>query len=115
MQFLVTVTIAQHPGSPPAELQTAMTKFVRDETRAGTFVVTGGLAERADGTRVGVSKAGQMKSEPRIPIDGYAVVECPAVEQAIEVASRLLRLHQDFVPHWEVDCEVRQIVTDCLP
>jgi hypothetical protein len=58
MQFLVTVTIGQHASAPPAELQATMTKFVHDQTRAGTFVITGGLAERADGARVSISKAG---------------------------------------------------------
>ena len=50
-----------------------------------------------------------------VPIHGFAVMECPSPEQALEVASRLLRLHQEFVPDWEVDCDVREIVTHCLP
>ena len=115
MQFLLTVTLGQHPGVPPTELQTAMTRFVDDETRAGTFVITGGLAAQTDGARVRVSQAGLGSSEPHLPIHGYAVVECPALEQAIEVASRVLRLHQQLVPDWEVECEVRQVVTHCLP
>jgi hypothetical protein len=115
MQFLLTVTIGEHAGAPPTELQEAMTNFVHDETRAGTFVITGGLAGPADGVRIRVSKAGLVRSEPQLPIHGYAVVECPALNQATEAASRLLRLHQDFVPDWDVECDVRQIVTDCLP
>ena len=115
MQFLLTVTLGEHAGAPPTELRGAMTNFVHDETRAGTFVITGGLAGRADGARMRLSTAGLIRSEPQLPIHGYAVVECPALEQATEVATRLLRLHQDFVPDWEVACDVRQIVTDCLP
>jgi hypothetical protein len=115
MQFLLTVAIGEHVGAPPTELQDAMTNFVHDETRAGTFVIAGGLAARADGARIRLSKAGLASSEPQLPIHGYAVVECPALEQATDVASRLLRLHQDFVPDWEVECDVRPIVTDCLP
>jgi hypothetical protein len=115
MQFLVTVTLVQHSGAPPEELQAAMTKFVHDQTRAGTFVITGGLAAPADGARIGISNAGLVKSEPRVPLDGYAVAECPALEQAMELATHVLRLHQEFVPDWEVVCDVRQIVTDCIP
>ena len=116
MQFLVTVTVVPPAdAAPPTELQTAMTKFVHDETRAGTFVITGGLAAQADGARICLSTAGLVRSEPHLPIHGYAVVEGSALEQAIEVASHLLRIHQDFVPEWEVECDVRQIVTDCLP
>jgi hypothetical protein len=115
MQFLLTVTIGEPAGAPPTELQDAMTNFVHDATRAGTFVITGGLAARTDGARIRLAQAGLVRSEPPLPIHGYAVVECPALEQATDVASRLLRLHQDFVPDWEVACDVRQIVTDCLP
>jgi len=115
MQFLVTVSIGRQVGAPPAEFQAAMTKFVDDETRAGTFVLTGGLAAPADGARIRIAKARLVRSEPHLPIHGYAVVECPALEEAMDVASRLLRLHQEFVPDWEVACDVRPIVTHCLP
>ena len=115
MQFLMTVTIGQHAGAPPPELQAAMTKLVDDETRAGTFVITGSPAAHTDGACLRVSKAGLVRSAPLLPIYGYAVVECPALEQAMDVASRVLRLHQELVPDWEVECDVRQIVTHCLP
>jgi len=115
MQFLVTVSIVQHAGAPPDELQSVMTNFVHDETRAGTFVITGGLAERAAGVCLQVSSSGPVRSDSRLPFDGFAVVECSALDQAIEVAARILRSHQEFVPDWQVECEVRQIVTDCLP
>jgi hypothetical protein len=115
MQFLMTVSIAERGGAPTTELQAAMTKFVDDETHAGNFVITGGLAAHADGARIRVSKHRLVRSEAHLPIDGYAVVECPALEQAMEVAARLLQLHQDLVPEWEVDCDVRPIVTHCLP
>src|SRR5262245_27244356 len=112
MRFLLTVTIGRQVGSPPAEFQAAMTRLVDDETRAGRFVLSGGLA---DGARIGVSNAELVRGGPRASIHGFAVVECPALEQAIEVASRLVRLHQELVPAWEVDCDVRPIVTHCLP
>ena len=41
-------------ASPP-ELQSAMTEFVEDELKAGTFVITGGLASQVDGARVELS------------------------------------------------------------
>lgn len=115
MQFLVTVSIGKHPGVPPTALQTAMTKFVEDGTRAGTFVLTGGLAPPADGTSVRASKAGFVTEDVQIAIHGFAVVECPALEKASEIALRLLRFHHELVPEWEVACDVRPIVTHCLP
>src|SRR5437764_9262463 len=115
MQFLVIVTIGQHAGGPSAELQTSMTKFVDDETRAGTFVMTGGLAPDGAGASIALSKAGIVRSGPHLSIHGYAVVEGPTLEHATEVASRLLRLHQRLAPDWEIHCDVREIITHCLP
>ena len=70
MQFLVTVTVGPPAdAAPPTELQTAMTKFVHDESRAGTFVITGGLA--AQGRRRAHLSincwAGQKRATPTHP------------------------------------------------
>ena len=114
MQFFVTLTLDQLAASP-AELQSAMTEFVEHELQTGSFVITGGLAPHADGTRVELSSDGMVQGDPRLPVHGFAVVEAPSLEQAIEVASRMLRLHQSHVPDWTGNCEVRPIVTHCLP
>ena len=114
MQFFVTLTLDQMTNSP-AELQSAMTEFVEDELRSGAFVITGGLASHADAVRVEVAPSGMVSEEPRLPIHGFAVVEALSLEQAVEVASRMLRLHQKYVPEWAGSCEVRPIVTHCLP
>ena len=69
MQFLVTVTVGlPADAAPPTELQTAMTKFVHDETRAGTFMITGGLAPRADGAHSYCKRrAGEKRATPAHP------------------------------------------------
>jgi hypothetical protein len=114
MQFLVTLSLDQLTASPP-ELQSAMTEFVEDGLKAGTFVVTGGLASHAEGARVELSPGGALQGEPRLPVYGFAVVEASSLEQAVEVASRMLRLHQSHVRDWTGNCEVRPVVTHCLP
>jgi hypothetical protein len=114
MQFLVTLTL-DRPADSPAELQSAMTEFVENELRAGSFVITGGLAPHADGVRVELSPGGTHQGDPRLPVHGFAVVEAPSLEQAAEAASRMLRLHQSRVPDWAGNCEVRPVVTHCLP
>lgn len=114
MQFFVTLTL-DHPTASPAELQSAMTEFVENELRAGGFVITGGLASQADGARVELSPDGLLHGVPRLPVHGFAVVEAPSLDHATEVASRMLRLHRDHVPDWAGNCEVRPIVTHCLP
>jgi hypothetical protein len=114
MQFLVTLTLEQMTSSPP-ELQSAMTEFVETELQTGTFAITGGLAPHGDGARVGLSSTGVLRGDAGLPIHGFAVVEAPSLEQAVAVGSRMLRLHQKYVPDWAGNCEVRPVVTHCLP
>lgn len=114
MQFFVTLTLDQLTSSP-AELHSAMTEFVENELQAGSFVITGGLASDADGVRVELSPGGVLQGGARLPVHGFAVVEAPSLEHAVEVASRMLRLHQNYVPDWAGNCEVRPVVTHCLP
>jgi hypothetical protein len=42
---------------------------------------------------------------------GRCAVESPWLEQAVEVASRMLRLHESHAPAWTGSCEVRPVVT----
>lgn len=114
MQYLVTVTM-DSAASSPAELQSAMTDLVENELENGGFAVSGGLASHADGVRIELSPGGVIESEPRLPVHGFAVVDSPSLEKAVEVANRMLRLHQEYVPDWGGSCEVRPIVTHCLP
>lgn len=82
----VTLTLDQLTISP-AELQSAMTEFVENELQTGGFVITGGLASHADGARVELSPSGVVQGGAHLPIHGFAVVEAPLLEQAVEVAS----------------------------
>lgn len=114
MQYLVTLTLDQLAATP-AELHSAMTEFVEREIEAGNFVLTGGLAPAADGVRVELSSHGAAQDGPHLPVHGFAVVESSSLEEAVEVASRMLRLHRSHVPTWTGNCEVRPIVTHRLP
>ena len=114
MQYFVTLTL-DRLTRPPAELQSAMTEFVEHELRAGSFVISGGLASQADGVRVELSPSGPLRGDAGLPVHGFAVVEAPSLEQATDVATRMLRLHQQYVPDWGGSCEVRPVVTHCLP
>ena len=114
-QFLVTVTINNASEAPPAELQAAMSALIEADTRRGTFTVTGGLAPHSAGTRLTLSANGAGRSDARGPLHGFAVVEAQSLDEAIDVATRMLNLHQKYVPNWECEWEVRPIVTHCLP
>jgi hypothetical protein len=92
-----------------------MTDLVESELKTGGFAVSEGLASHADGVRVELSPSGIIESEASLPVHGFAVVDSPSLEQATQVATRMLRLHQDYVPDWGGSCEIRPIVTHCLP
>jgi hypothetical protein len=115
MQYLVTVTIAQAAGAPPAELQAAMTALVEAETSRGTVAVSGAFAPDDDGARLTLSAGGVEQGSARLPLHGFAVVEASSLDDALDVARRMVRLHQQHVPGWEASWEVRPIVTHCLP
>ena len=115
MQFLLTVTIREYTDLPPTELQTSMTQFVEERLRTGTFVITGSFALDGDARRLGSSTAAVVRTEPGPPIHGFGVVEARSLEHAAETAEHLLRIHEQFVPAWRIECELRHIVTHCLP
>ena len=114
-QFLITVTLTRFAGAPPEKLQAEMTAFIEDETRRGTFVVTGGLAPHPDGARHSLSSGGVERGDAQLPLQGFAIVEAQSLDKAIAVASRMLQIHKQYVPNWSCDWEVRPIVTPCLP
>ncbi|HEX3459286.1 MAG TPA: hypothetical protein VHT49_00160 [Acidimicrobiales bacterium] len=114
MQFFVTLTLNQTSESP-ADLQSAMTEFVEHQLQAGGFVMTGGLAPPVDGVRVDLSPGGILQSDAGLPVHGFAVVEAISLAEAVDLASTMLRLHQDYLPDWSGTCEVRPVVTHCLP
>ncbi len=114
MQFLITLTV-DRLNRPPAGLEAAMTNFVERELESGTFVITGGLAPHADSMRILLSADGMSKGETNLPVHGFGVVEAASLEDATHVASQILRIHQEYIPDWSGNCEVRPIVTHCLP
>ena len=114
-QFLITVNLTRFSGTPPEKLQAEMTALIEDETRRGTFVVTGGLAPHSDGARLSLSSGGMERGAAQLPLHGFAIVEAQSLDKAIAVASRMLHIHKQYVPNWQCDWEVRPIVTHCLP
>jgi hypothetical protein len=118
MHFFLTVTIGRNPTAPPPELQTAMTALVDEETRAGRIVWSGAFAPSEQSSRVALFD-GKVETNARngaaVAIDGFAVLEAPSIEAALETASRMMELHRQHVANWDIECAVRPIVTQCLP
>jgi hypothetical protein len=98
---------------PPQALMDAMGPFIEKYMKAGVVVDTGGLAPTSDSTRVCVS-GGRVTvvdgpfSEAKEMVGGYAVLECPSKEAAIEITKEFLALHATHWPEWVGESEIRQ-------
>ncbi len=88
-----------------------MGTLMDEMTTAGVLVRTAGLRPSAEGRRVRLRK-GQIStidgpfSETKEVIGGFAILEAPSMQAAIELTERFLRVHGDA---WDIECEVRQL------
>lgn len=114
MRFMTFVKSAENQGTPPQALYDAMGPYIQDSFKRGVLVDTGGLSPMADSTSVRLS-GGKISvvdgpySEAKEVVGGYAVLELPSKEAAIEEAKRFLALHIEHWPGWEGTSEIRQI------
>jgi len=112
MRFLSMIRVDERTGQVPSEqLMEDMGKLMDEMTTAGVLVRTAGLRPSAEGRRVRLRK-GQIStidgpfSETKEVIGGFAILEAPSMQAAIELTERFLRVHGDA---WEIECEVRQL------
>src|SRR3954463_7100619 len=112
MRFLSMIRINENTGQRPSEqLMQDMGKLIDEMTRNGTLVNTAGLRPTAEGKRVR-QRNGKLSvtdgpfTETKEVIGGYAIVEAKAMQEAIELTKRFLRVHGD---EWDIECEVRQM------
>jgi hypothetical protein len=94
---------------------TDMGKLIEEMTRAGVLLGTAGLRPTTEGVRVRLSR-GKLSvvdgpfTETKEVIGGYAILEAPSKQEAIEVTKRFLAVHGN---EWDLECEVRQIEEPC--
>lgn len=112
MRFLSLVRSTE-PGSPPP--QSLMEAMDRLAAEAGTALIeTGGLAPSPTGALFRIrdrklSITDGPFGETKEVIGGYAVLEVPNREAAIEWTERFMRLHLEFWDGWEGETELRRI------
>ncbi len=115
MKFLSIIRSSEGQGEPPQALLDAMGPFVEASLADGSLAETGGLAPSASGARVRVA-GGRLTttdgpfSEAKEVVGGYAILEAPSREAALETTRRFLQLHVETWPEWVGECEVREIV-----
>lgn len=112
MRFLSLIRVNENTGQVPSErLMHEMGLLIDEMTRNGTLVSTAGLRPTREGVRVRL-RAGRITttdgpfSETNEVIGGYAVLEAPSLQQAVELTKRFLQIHGD---EWDLECEVRPL------
>jgi hypothetical protein len=115
MRFLGLVRTAEGQGAPPQAMADAMQQFIKESLANGSLVETGGLAPAAQTVRIRHSR-GQLHrvdgpfAESKEVVGGYAILEAPSREAAIETMNKFMQLHQTYWPEWEGESDLREMV-----
>ena len=113
MRYMVLLQAAQPASPPPPDLMEAIAKLGEEATKAGALLDTAGLAPSAEGARVQLT-GGRLSitdgpfTEAKEMIS-YALYQVRAKEEAVEWASRFMRLHRDLWEGWEGEAEVLRV------
>ena len=114
MKFLMLIKHTEDYRSQqiPQGLMDAMGEFVSKGFASGALKDTAGLKPTKDAFRVRLS-GGKLRvtdgpfTEAKEVIGGYAIIEAPSKEQALENARQFMELHRVHWPEFEGECEVR--------
>ncbi|MEO3781981.1 YciI family protein [Actinocorallia sp. B10E7] len=114
MRYLVTLKSGSPASPPPPELMDAIMALGDEATKSGALLDTAGLMpSAAGGARVSLS-GGELTvtdgpfAETKELIS-YVVYQVRDKEEAVEWASRFLRLHRDLWPGWEGEADVLRV------
>jgi hypothetical protein len=114
MRFMMLVKHKENQGQPPKELMDAMAKLTEESVKNNALHASGGLAPLAMSSRVRLS-GGKVAAtdgpftEAKEVIGGFAILEYPSKEAAVEGALHFMELHRKHWPGWEGETEVRQV------
>lgn len=119
MRFMMIVKANKdfEAGRPPEpKLMEAVGKLAEEAFARGIMVDTGGLAPSSMGARVKVA-GGKVTvidgpfAEAKELVGGYAIMELPSREEAIQEGRRFMQLHRDVMgPTYEGELEIRPIL-----
>jgi hypothetical protein len=115
MRFLGLVRSAEGQGAPPPALMEAMGRFIEASLANRSLVQTGGLAPGSAAVRIRQS-GGRLALtdgpfvETKEIVGGYAILEAPSREAAIEIMRQFMELHERYWPAWQGECELREMV-----
>ena len=116
MKFLMMIKHSENYRNQqiPQALNDAMGEFVGESFKSGVLKDTAGLKPTSEGFRIRLSK-GQLKvsdgpfTEAKEVIGGFALVELPSKEAALEMARQFMDIHRIHWPEFEGESEVRPL------
>jgi hypothetical protein len=113
MRYIILLEGTNPAGPPPEGLMAAIMQLGDEATRSGALLDNGGLAPSALGAKVAVA-GGEL-----IVVDGpfaeskemisYAIYDVRSKEEAVEWATRFVRLHHESWPGWEGEATVLKV------
>ena len=109
MKFLSMIRVAETGQQPSERLMNEMGKLMQEMTRSGALVSTAGLTPSKQGVRLRsnhgkITRTDGPFAEAKEVIGGFAILEAPSMEAALEMTRRFLAVHGD---EFDLTCEVR--------
>lgn len=118
MRFMMMVKAGKdfEDGKPPSpELGAAIDRMTEEIRQKGLLIAMGGLLPSSAGSRVRV-KGGKLTvidgpfTETKELVGGYAIMEVPTREEALELGKRFMQVHADVLgPEYEGELEIRPL------
>ncbi|GAB3157887.1 YciI family protein [Micromonospora sonneratiae] len=114
MRYMILLKANQPATPPPPELMEAIMKLGMEATAAGALLDTAGLAPSVAGSRVSLH-GGKLTvtdgpfAEAKETIS-YALYQVRSREEAVEWASRFIKLHRDLWEGWEGEADVLKVM-----
>jgi hypothetical protein len=112
MRYIILLKGTQITEAPP-ELMQAIMELGAEAAQAGAMIDNAGLGPSAAGARVQLSSGHLSVTDGPFAeakeLISYAIYDVGSKEEAVEWASRFMKLHQEHVPGWEGVSDVVKI------
>jgi hypothetical protein len=115
MRYVSILKVSRQPDTPPpAALMEAIAALGMEATRSGALLDFGGLMPvGAGGARVSLADGALTVTDGPFTeskeLISYAVYDVRSRDEALEWATRFVRLHQEHWAGWEGEADVQQV------
>ena len=114
MRYMMLLSGTNPSVPPPPELFEAIMKLGGEAAEAGVLLDTAGLLPSAAGARVGLAGGKITVTDGPFTeskeLISYALYEVRSKEEAVEWASRFVRIHQELWAGWEGHTDVLRVM-----